>query len=87
MRKTDNLKSAIGVVKYYHVMKKNGAWHLYAGNSPAALVTDSEQARVIRAARSLARQNGARIVFHKTAADAAHAAPVAPNLTTPKQAR
>jgi len=80
-----NFKSAIGVAKYYHVMKKNGAWHLYAGNSAAALVTDSEQARVVKAARSLARQSGARIVFHKTAGDAAHGATSASNLP-PKRA-
>jgi hypothetical protein len=74
------------VIKYYHVMKKNGAWHLYAGNSPAALVSDGERARVISAARSLARQSGARIVLHKSVPDGAHA-PAAPSVTTtPKQA-
>jgi hypothetical protein len=73
------------VTKYYHVMKKNGAWHLYAGNSPAALVSNSERARVISAARSLARQNGARIVLHKSAADGAYA-PGGPSVaTSPKR--
>ena len=56
---------ATSVSRYYHVMKKDGVWHLYAGNAASALVTDVQQARVIKAARSLARQNGGRIVLHK----------------------
>jgi hypothetical protein len=75
------------VIKYYHVMKKDGAWHLYAGNSPAALVSDSEQARVIRAARSLARQNGARIVLHKTGPDAYSSSAIINHASEPKQAQ
>ncbi|MCC6534640.1 MAG: hypothetical protein IT531_18990 [Burkholderiales bacterium] len=46
-------------------MMKNGAWHLYAGNAPSALVTDAQQAKVVKTARSLARQNGGRVILHK----------------------
>ena len=59
--------------KYYHVMKKDGAWHLYAGNSAAAIVTDEQQSRVMKTARSLARQHGGRIILHKEPADTAYA--------------
>jgi hypothetical protein len=53
------------VSKYYHVIHKNGAWHLYAGNAPSALATDVQRSQVIKVARSLARQDGAKIVIHK----------------------
>ena len=51
--------------KFYHVIKKQGRWHLYAGNALTALLDDVEQSIVVKAARSLARHNRARVVVHK----------------------
>ncbi len=51
--------------RYYHIIKKQGQWQLYAGNAVSALMADPERTAVVKAARSLARHNGARIVVHK----------------------
>jgi hypothetical protein len=51
--------------RYYHVIKKQGQWHLYAGNAATALMANAEQTSVVKAARALARHNGARVVVHK----------------------
>jgi len=51
--------------RYYHVMKKQGEWHLYAGNAESALMVDLHRANIIKAARNLARQNRARVVLHR----------------------
>lgn len=53
------------MARYYHVIKKQGQWHLYAGNAITSLMADSDQARVTRAARTLARHDGAKVVVHK----------------------
>lgn len=53
------------MAKYYHVIKKQGVWHLYAGNSLSALASDPTQKAVVRAARALARHDGGRVVVHK----------------------
>jgi len=53
------------VAKLYHVIKKQGTWHLYAGNAISELVSDAVQANVVRAARALARHGGGRVVVHK----------------------
>lgn len=65
------------MTKYYHIIKKQGAWHLYAGNAISALSSDVEQANVVRAARALARHDGARVVVHKdhSAEAAGHSVP------------
>lgn len=57
------------VAKLYHVIKKQGVWHLYAGNSINELVSDAVQANVVRAARSLVRHGGGRVVVHKDHSD------------------
>ncbi len=56
------------MARYYHVIKKQGQWHLYAGNAITSLMAESDQARVTRAARTLARHDGAKVVVHKDAA-------------------
>jgi len=56
------------MARYYHVIKKQGQWHLYAGNAITSLMAETDQARVTRAARSLARHDGAKVVVHKDAA-------------------
>jgi hypothetical protein len=53
------------VAKLYHVIKKQGKWHLYAGNAINELVSDVVQANVLRAARALARHGGGRVIVHK----------------------
>lgn len=53
------------MTRYYHVIKRQDQWHLHAGNAIASLMADAEQANVIKAARSLARHDGARVVVHK----------------------
>ncbi len=50
---------------YYHVIKKLGQWHLYADHGATVLAADTTQAAVVRTARTLARQHGARVVLHK----------------------
>jgi hypothetical protein len=51
--------------RYYHIIKKQGQWHLYAGNAVSPLMADEERTTVVKAARSLARHNGGRVVVHK----------------------
>jgi hypothetical protein len=51
---------------YYHVMHKDGEWHLYFGNSIAPILVDHDRRRILEAARKLARQNGMKIVIHKS---------------------
>jgi len=53
------------MAKLYHVIKKQGVWHLYAGNAIDELVSDAVQANVVRAARALVRHGGGRVVVHK----------------------
>lgn len=53
------------MAKLYHVIKKQGVWHLYAGNAITELVSDAVQANVVRAARALVRHGGGRVVVHK----------------------
>ncbi len=53
------------MARYYHVIKKQGKWHLYAGNAITSLMAESDQAVVTRAARALARHDGAKVVVHK----------------------
>ena len=54
--------------RYYHVIMKQGLWHLYAGNAITSLMAERDQAMVLRAARALARHDGARVVVHKASA-------------------
>ena len=56
------------MARYYHVIKKQGKWHLYAGNAITSLMAESDQAVVTRAARALARHDGAKVVVHKDSA-------------------
>ena len=58
----------IQMARYYHVIKKQGQWHLYAGNAITSLMADSDQVTVTRAARALARHDGAKVVVHKDSA-------------------
>jgi hypothetical protein len=53
-------------IRYYHVVNRDGRWHLYFGNSFSPLLVDSDRRRVIDAARKLARQSGMKIVIHKS---------------------
>lgn len=50
---------------YYHVIKKHGVWHLYAGNAVASLMADANRGVIVRAARALARHDGAKVVVHR----------------------
>jgi hypothetical protein len=59
------------VNRYYHVMKKQGQWHLYAGNAISALMVDVHRANIVKAARTLARHNGAKVILHRDETDAA----------------
>ena len=52
-------------IRYYHVVNRDGRWHLYFGNSFSPLLTNDDRRKVIDAARKLARQNGMKIVIHK----------------------
>ena len=56
--------------RYYHVMKKQGQWHLYAGNALSALMVDVHRANIIKAARTLARHNRARVILHRDDSEA-----------------
>ena len=53
-------------IRYYHVVNRDGRWHLYFGNSFSPLLVDADRRRVIEAARKLARQSGMKIVIHKS---------------------
>ena len=55
--------------RYYHVMKKEGQWHLYAGNAFSALMVDMHRANIVKAARTLARHNGAKVILHRDASE------------------
>jgi hypothetical protein len=63
------------VSRYYHVMKKQGQWHLYAGNAVSALMADVHQANIMRAARTLARQNSAKVILHRDDSDTVFSPP------------
>ena len=58
-------------IRYYHVMHKNGEWHLYLGNSDTPILVDPSRSAVLKAARSLARQSGMKVVIHKPQPEAA----------------
>ena len=53
-------------IRYYHVLNRDGRWHLYFGNSFSPLLVDSDRRKVLDAARKLARQSGMKIVIHKS---------------------
>lgn len=57
-------------IRYYHVMNKDGEWHLYFGNSTTPIVSNANRATVVRAARALARQSGMKVIIHKAAEQA-----------------
>lgn len=52
-------------IRYYHVMHKNGKWHLYFGNSTKPVLVDPCRSVVVKAARSLARQSGMKVIIHR----------------------
>jgi hypothetical protein len=52
-------------MKYYHVIKKQSQWLLYADNAEKALAADTSQSALVQKARRLARQHGAKVILHK----------------------
>lgn len=54
-------------IRYYHVMNKDGEWHLYFGNSTTPILSDANRSTVVKAARALARQSGMKVIIHKAA--------------------
>ena len=61
--------------RYYHVMRKEGQWHLYAGNAISALMVDMHRANILKAARTLARHNGAKVILHRDHSESSYAVP------------
>lgn len=51
--------------RYYHVMCKSDAWHLYHGDGPYPLMSDRSKTVILNAARRRARDYGAKVIVHK----------------------
>lgn len=51
--------------RYCHVIFRDGAWHLYSGDSAFPLMVDENKSAVVKAARSRARQYGMKVIIHR----------------------
>ena len=51
--------------RYYHVIFRDGAWHLYLGDGGYPLLVDQDKAAVLRAARSRARMYRMKVIVHR----------------------
>jgi hypothetical protein len=51
--------------RYYHVIFRAGAWHLYLGDGQYPLMVDEDKAAVIKAARRRARENRFKVIIHR----------------------
>lgn len=51
-------------MRHYHVIPRNGRWHLYEGDATSSLAEGSSKADIIRAARAHVRLRGGRVVVH-----------------------
>lgn len=49
----------------FHVMKKDGQWHVYAGNDVSPLCTLASRASAINQARTRSRRMGGRVIVHR----------------------
>ena len=52
-------------MRYFHVMKKQDAWHLYQGDALDPILVHRERTIVVRRARHLSRSAPAKIVVHR----------------------
>ena len=51
--------------RYYHVMFKNGAWHLYLGDGEHPLLVHRSKMAVLNAARTRARLYQMKVIVHR----------------------
>ena len=51
--------------RYYHVIFRDGAWHLYLGDGEFPLAVDPDKDVVLKAARARARQYGTKVIVHR----------------------
>ena len=51
--------------RYYHVIYRAGAWHLYLGDGEYPLVVDESKSAVVRDARNRARKFGMKVIVHR----------------------
>lgn len=49
----------------YHVLKKNGQWHLYVGNDSLPVFVHPSRSAVLNHARGRARKDGSRVIVHR----------------------
>lgn len=52
-------------MNYYHVMNKEGVWHVYRDHSGRPMTSGATKAEVMKRARVLARQTGGKVIVHK----------------------